>query len=620
MGFADYNDTFTGADGSAINSDLWTVVGSPDIQGNAAELTIGESIASKWTFSGDFDVQVDFALQSPPAANSFYCALKFTIDATHGIYIAAARYSNAKYWQLGSINGGSWAYVGVARTSDSGKLRLRRIGNQISAYIADGTNETAAISTAKTVGTAGDDGTIVLAPAQWDTNPSITVRHDNFTIVSDGSVPAYSPDANDVLTGGTASAISYYSSTYEPSNGCNDNDSPWASASIAHTPAWWQYDLGDGVSKTVNILRIRSNVTAGSIATSFILYGSNDGSFGGEETNIFSASGLFWIPSETKEWSFSNSNGYRYYRVVFGGLVNYHYHEVAEFEMLEGVENYTDGSCSGGIVFGGEVVEIIMSNHLDGAAYGGIVFGSSGDLSTPENNQIDGAAFGGIVFGGEIAEQWSTEPNNSVAVKGGLYRISGVLYTLANTMSIAGLGSIAALVNCGTPPAVAGTYRYDLLSIDTAGDITVTAGTAATVPVMPTTPVSSVKLNHVLRYYGQTSIIQSDIGKTWLAPALATIDATIADDELAWGELSTTITITCRDQYGQLFTGNKTVSVEFLSGNGTIDPLLKSGTSSSFVFTYTRGTASPMLSFSSPTGAACIAFIMLLDAGGAIMT
>ena len=282
------------------------------------------------------------------------------------------------------------------------------------------------------------------------------------------------------------------------------------------------------------------------------------------------------------------------------------------------VPSYDDGITDGGIVFGGEVVE--TPTIIEGLVTGGIVFGSSGDISTPENNQIDGTASGGIVFGGETTEQWSTEPNNSVAVKGGLYRISGVLYTLANTMSIEGLGSIAALVNCSAAPAVAGTYRYDLLSIDAAGDITVTAGTAATVPVMPMTPASSVKLNHVLRYYGQTSIVQSDIGKIWLAPALATIEAAIADDELAWAELSTTITITCRDQYGQLFTGNKTVSVEFLSGNGTIAPLLKSGTSSSFVFTYTRGTASPMLSFSSSTGAACIAFIMLLDAGGSIMT
>ena len=281
-----------------------------------------------------------------------------------------------------------------------------------------------------------------------------------------------------------------------------------------------------------------------------------------------------------------------------------------------------DPAASGGIVFGGTVSE--DQTIIESISSGGVVFGSAGDLSTPENNQIDGVAAGGIVFGGYSTEQWSTEPNNSVAVKGGLYRISGVVYTLANTMAIEGLGSIAALVNCSAAPVTAGTYRYDLLSIDAAGDITVTAGTQATVPVMPTTPAGSIKLNHVLRYYGQTSIVQSDIGKIWLAPALATIEAAIADDELAWAEMSTTITITCRDQYGQLFTGSKTVNAAFESGNGTIAPLLRSGGGSSFVFTYTRGgndpgDISPMLTFSSPTGALCVAFIKLLDAGGAIM-
>lgn len=286
---------------------------------------------------------------------------------------------------------------------------------------------------------------------------------------------------------------------------------------------------------------------------------------------------------------------------------------------------YDDATSPGGMVFGGEVVEVVTNNLTDPEATGGIVFGSSGDISTPESNQVDGEASGGIVFGGgDSSERWVAEPNNLVAVKSGTYRISGVIYTLAVTMSYAGLGDIAALVNCSVAPTVAGTYRYDLLSVDSTGSITVTAGAEATVPVMPALPASSIKLDHVLRYYGQTSIVQSDIGKIWLAPALVTLTAVIADDELAWAELSTTITITCRDQYGQLFTGSKTVNAAFESGNGTVAPLLRSGGGSSFVFTYTRlgidpGDISPMLTFSSTTGALCVAFIKLLDAGGGIM-
>lgn len=285
---------------------------------------------------------------------------------------------------------------------------------------------------------------------------------------------------------------------------------------------------------------------------------------------------------------------------------------------------YDDGTPSGGIVFGGEVVEVGTANAQDGVASGGIVFGGE-EVSTPENHQNDGISSGGIVFGGESAEQWVAEPNNLVAVKGGTYRIGGVLYTLTEALSYPGLGSIAAIVNCGTAPATAGLYRYDLLSIGAAGTITLTAGAEAATPVMPATPTSEVKLDHVLRYSGQTSIIQADIGKLYKAPQLTTLTAVVADDELTWAETSTTITITCRDQYGQLYTGSKVVNAAITTGNGTIVPASRSGSASSFSFTYTRGgndpgDVSPLITFTSPTGPFCTAFIKLLDAAGDLMT
>ena len=289
-----------------------------------------------------------------------------------------------------------------------------------------------------------------------------------------------------------------------------------------------------------------------------------------------------------------------------------------------GAPPYDDGTSSGGIVFGGEVVEVGDNTHMDGTSSGGIVFGGE-EVSDIENHQVDGACSGGIVFGGEVAEQWLNAQNNYVAVKGGTYRISGTLYTLAETLTIVGLGSVAAIVDCGSPPAGAGDFRYDLLSIDTAGAITLTAGTEATTPVMPATATSEVKLDHVLRYYGQTSIIQADIGKLYMAPQLTTLTATVADDELTWAETSTTITITCRDQYGKLYTGSKVVNAAITTGNGTIAPASRSGSASSFSFTYTRGgndpgDVSPLITFTSPTGPFCTAFIKLFDAAGDLMT
>ena len=285
--------------------------------------------------------------------------------------------------------------------------------------------------------------------------------------------------------------------------------------------------------------------------------------------------------------------------------------------------SYDDGSPSGGIVFGGEVLEVGEATFTDGSASGGIVFGG-GAVSgggEDENHQVDGECTGGIVFGGEIGEQWQANPNNSVAVKGGTYRISGSIYTLTESLSFPGLGSIAALVNCGEPPTTDGYYRYDLLSIGATGTIAVTAGSEATTPVMPATPDGEIKLDHVLRYYGQTNIAQADIGKTWTTPQIISMTTTIADDELSWAETNTTIQIRCYDQYGMVYTGSRTVTAAITTGNGTLTPASKSGSGTYFTFTYTRGgevtDVSPLLTFTCPaTGAFVTANIMLLDSDG----
>lgn len=295
---------------------------------------------------------------------------------------------------------------------------------------------------------------------------------------------------------------------------------------------------------------------------------------------------------------------------------------VGASEQVSSAVDYDAGTSSGGLVFGGQVTALGTVNA--GISSGGLVFG--GGSTAPDVNNVNaGLSSGGLVFGGDSYAAWQAEPNNLVAVKGATYRIGGTLYTLPETLSYQGLGSIAALVNCGTAPATAGLYRYDLLSIDAAGTITVTAGTEAATPVMPATPASEVKLDHVLRYYGQTSIVQADIGKLYLAPQLTILTAAVTDDELAWAETSTAITITCRDQYGQLYTGSKVVNASITTGNGTIAPASRSGAASSFSFAYTRGgndpgDVSPLITFNSPIGPFCTAFIKLLDAAGNLMT
>jgi hypothetical protein len=190
-------------------------------------------------------------------------------------------------------------------------------------------------------------------------------------------------------------------------------------------------------------------------------------------------------------------------------------------------------------------------------------------------------------------------------------------------LTVSGIGSVAAIVTCGAAPSTMGYFRYDVLSIDTSGNITVTTGTEATTPVMPTTPSGELKLDHVLRYYGQTSIIQADIGKIWATPSLTTITLTVADDELAWAETSTNITVKCYDQYGSLYTGGVVINSAFTSGNGTVSPSSRSGTGGTFSFTYTRGgtsgDVSPVISFSSSTGILTATMIKLYDISGNLM-
>lgn len=289
-----------------------------------------------------------------------------------------------------------------------------------------------------------------------------------------------------------------------------------------------------------------------------------------------------------------------------------------------GVIPHEDGTSSGGFVFGGTVVEIGETDFTEAIASGGFVFGGTGEAyEPPENHQVEGAMYGGIVFGGTVGEQWQSEQNNLVAVKGGVYRINGVLYTLTNDMTLSGLGDIAEIVDCGPPPTTNGYYRYDLLSIGTTGTITLTAGTEATTPVMPTTPTGEVKLDHVLRYYGQTSIVQADVGKLYQAPSLASLTATITDDDLAWGENSTTITIRTYDQYGALYSGASVINAIMSSGTGSVNPPSRSGSTSSFSFTYSRdlsGTEeSPIITFTSSTGISIVASILLRDSGGTIL-
>lgn len=121
-----------------------------------------------------------------------------------------------------------------------------------------------------------------------------------------GNVGASSSDTN-VLTGGTASASSYYG-TLVPANAVDGNTGTIWYADDAW-PSWLKYDLGAGVTKTVTRIRIYTKPSNGCLSN-FSLEGSNNDS---DWTSLGTRAAT--NTSGWQEFSFSNSTAYRYYRL-----------------------------------------------------------------------------------------------------------------------------------------------------------------------------------------------------------------------------------------------------------------------------------------------------------------
>ncbi|MDH4319957.1 MAG: hypothetical protein OEV73_00510 [Desulfobulbaceae bacterium] len=249
------------------------------------------------------------------------------------------------------------------------------------------------------------------------------------------------------------------------------------------------------------------------------------------------------------------------------------------------------------------------------------------------------------VLTGLLVTEIPAQLQMAVFVRTGTIRIGGTTYTVDAiamsdttllTMAMeAPIEETAAVLAIGAAPAV-GQWRYDLVSVGADLAIHVTAGTASSSPVMPDLPAGHVKCGHVLVTGGMTEVTSSAIDVWWVAPAPSLLTVAIADDDLAWGELSTTVTVAVEDQYGHsiLQSGNGWyVTLAIATGNGTISWGSSSGTSvegysgaasNQVVFTYTRdgldpGDVSPTFSITMDYLTA-YGNIILRDVGGDIMT
>jgi len=195
----------------------------------------------------------------------------------------------------------------------------------------------------------------------------------------------------------------------------------------------------------------------------------------------------------------------------------------------------------------------------------------------------------------------------------GTYRVSGTQYTLGAISMLYGdaykmgdggaMDTVAGVVSINAAPS-AGSFRYDLVCVGADGIIDYVPGTASTTPAKPVLPGSHVQIGRfILVSGGATEITAGDIGREYQAPVPATVSVTPSDADLAWDELSTTITVQVLDQYGNGIgqSGNGWyITLEIAAGNGTISSA-EEGSSTSKIgmhagsnqsqatFTYTRG-------------------------------
>jgi len=202
----------------------------------------------------------------------------------------------------------------------------------------------------------------------------------------------------------------------------------------------------------------------------------------------------------------------------------------------------------------------------------------------------------------------------SVQVLHGSARFSGTT-TATTTLLMGGNGylggegyldGITANIAINAAPS-AGTYRYDLIVIGSNMTFDYVAGTAAASPVMPAVPSGHLLCGWILVSPGVTQISRLEINKTFTAVTASYMTVAVADNDLAWAELSTTVTVSIKDQFTQPISGNWTVTLAFSEGNGLLSfgggtpasTATGQTTGSTIAFTYTRnqdsGDLSPLL-------------------------
>lgn len=189
-------DTFTGSNGDLPNQELWRTVGTPTIQGNKVRTktvsNVEDGVILRSNVTGDFDIQVDYSLDSAPAIDAWQIMLDIRIDNLNRISIGRSYVGGLQRYIVSEFIGGSQTnYYSSTTTDTSGKLKVTRVGSTWHGYYWN--SGWVEIESGFAVG-SGPITSIELRAATWGSEPDITGYFDNFIINSADSISGFVGD------------------------------------------------------------------------------------------------------------------------------------------------------------------------------------------------------------------------------------------------------------------------------------------------------------------------------------------------------------------------------------------------------------------------------------------